>query len=126
MLNRKLGVYFESVLAGKFNPNSEIGVAASFPIRGFSCGAAEEASPRREPWVCGILCQAPAGAKACGRKSFAPAGAWVPGLGPTAHAVGYRLAQLRCYVSTSAFGFNGTGSHIPPKQPLALLAAPNL
>ena len=33
------------------NPNSEIGVAASFPIRGFSCGAAKDGSPRREPWV---------------------------------------------------------------------------
>jgi hypothetical protein len=27
------------------------------------------------------------------------------GLDPTARAVGYRLAQLRCYVTTSEFGF---------------------
>jgi hypothetical protein len=51
-----------SILEFRFNSDTEFGVVASFPIRGSSCGAAKAGSPRREPWVCSVVCQAPAGA----------------------------------------------------------------
>jgi hypothetical protein len=49
------------------------GIVVQRPVRLFSCGAAADRSPRREPWVGGILDQAPAGAADSGRASFAPA-----------------------------------------------------
>ncbi len=52
------------------------GIAAPWPIRLFSCGAAADSSPRREPWIGGNLDQAPAGAADWDRASVAPAGAF--------------------------------------------------
>jgi len=51
------------------------GIAAPWPARLFSCGAAADRSPRREPWVGGFGDQAPVGAADSERTSIAPAGA---------------------------------------------------
>jgi hypothetical protein len=51
------------------------GIVVPWPVRLFSCGAAADNSPRREPWVGGIEDRAPAGAADSERSSVAPAGA---------------------------------------------------
>jgi hypothetical protein len=51
------------------------GITAPWPVRLISCGAAADSSPRREPWVGGILDKAPAGAADSESASIAPAGA---------------------------------------------------
>ena len=51
------------------------GFSVPWPIPLFSCGAAADSSPRREPWVGEVLGRAPAGAADSERASVAPAGA---------------------------------------------------
>ncbi len=60
------------------------GIAVPWPVRLFSCGAAADSSPRREPWVGGNWDQAPAGAADPAGASVAPAGA-CPSLGHRTH-----------------------------------------
>ena len=57
------------------SPNSGVeSVSANRWVK-FSCGAAVEGSPRREPWVVVKIVQAPAGAEEMLPASVAPAGA---------------------------------------------------
>ena len=103
--NEPLGLPDASIPLGRFcGLNRLCENAVAFGRLRPSNGVAPESSPRREPWVAWRT-EASRSAAAEGRRELACQQGFLPPLRgsqrssaePTAHAVGYFLAQLRCW-----------------------------